>query len=128
MSRATGKLLLCWNIAILCNLPCPGAKRKFDSDTANSRSDMAENDDTLSGIDGDIDNAVLRVKDGTHLELQKRAESLRKAKENKMASADRHRKMQIKNINLLYEYELEDANALYNVSLKRTNVVSYGLV
>ncbi len=76
-----------------------------------------EVDEYLLSIDHEINVTVTKVKEGTHLELEKRAVALRRAKENKMASADRHRKMQIKNINLLYEYELEDANALYNVML-----------
>ncbi len=74
------------------------------------------NDEFTQAIDEEIDDAIAKVRQGTHAELEKRAEALHRAKENKMAAADRHRKMQIKNINLLYEYELEDAGALYNVT------------
>lgn len=82
----------------------------------SSSTEVPENDEFLSSIDDEIESAIAKVKEGSHVELSKRSDALKRAKENKMATADRHRKMQIKNINLLYEYELEDANALYNVS------------
>lgn len=74
-------------------------------------------DSFLQSIEAEVEAAIASVKDGSHAELVKRAEALNRAKENKIAAADRHRKMQIKNITAQYEYEVEDASSLYNVSL-----------
>lgn len=89
------------------------------SDTVSSSTEVPDNDEFLSSIDDEIESAIAKIKEGSHIELAKRSDALRRAKESKVATADRHRKMQIKNINLLYEYELEDASALYNVSSQR---------
>ncbi len=103
--------ILLMNVFVLCS----GSKRKFVDSLENS-SGAEIDDEYLQSIESDIVNAISKIKDGSHTELQSKAHALNRAKENKMAAADRHRKMQIKNINLQYEYDLEDANALYNVS------------
>mmetsp|Transcript_46606 Transcript_46606/g.92352 ORF Transcript_46606/g.92352 Transcript_46606/m.92352 type:complete len:316 (-) Transcript_46606:71-1018(-) len=46
--------------------------------------------------------------------MLKTIESLQLAKQRKIEASDRHRKLQIKNIEALYEYEVEDATALFN--------------
>jgi Fic family protein len=62
-----------------------------------------------------IDSHLRDVKDGRHADLKIRAEALEKLKEKHIAAADRNRKSQIKNINQLYEYEVENAHTLYQV-------------
>lgn len=101
------------------SLVLSGSKRKLANIAESSVSvPPFDADSFLQSIDAEVDAAIATIKEGTHTELVKRAEALNRAKENKIAAADRHRKMQIKNINAQYEYEVEDAGALYNVSSK----------
>eukprot|EP01039_Chlorochromonas_danica_P000908 gene907-990_t len=74
----------------------------------------AETDLVDLDLDAEIDKAIAKVKDGSHSELLLRVQGLEVEKEKQIAAADRHRKLQIKNINQLYDYEVEDAQALYN--------------
>lgn len=62
-----------------------------------------------------VEQAIAQVKAGSHAHLLRRAQALQGEKDKLLSAADRHRKQQIKNINQLYEYELEDAQALYQV-------------
>lgn len=64
--------------------------------------------------DPELEKQLALLKSGEHPWLLEKLGSLQRAKENKLAAADRHRKMMIKNINQLYEYEVQDAQALYN--------------
>ena len=43
---------------------------------------------------------------------------LLKARERKRATADKHRKMQIKNVHALYEYDIEDLEVQYQNALE----------
>lgn len=71
-------------------------------------------DDSINlAIDREIEREIAEIKAGRHPNLTESLESLARAKEKKIDAADRHRKMQINNINALYEYEVEDANALF---------------
>ena len=67
-------------------------------------------------IDEELANEVSDIKNGKSALLQQRMVALERMKEKQIIAADRYRKLQIKNINQLYEYEIEDANALFAVS------------
>jgi hypothetical protein len=62
-------------------------------------------------LDAYLEEAVLRIRTGSYAELLRQSESLNRVKEKKIAAADKHRKLQIKNINDLFEYEVLDATA-----------------
>lgn len=70
---------------------------------------------SLDDIDDKYDNLKKLILEGSHDEILRRSLALEKAKELRIAAADKHRKLQIKNINELYEYEVEDASAIYKV-------------
>lgn len=56
-----------------------------------------------------------KIKTGEHpVMLQKRQELL-KEMDKKIVIADRHRKQQIKNMNSLYDFEIEDIKAKFKV-------------
>lgn len=77
---------------------------------------IIDGDETINlAIDREIEREIAEIKAGRHPNLTESLESLARAKEKKIDAADRHRKMQINNINVLYEYEVEDANALFKV-------------
>lgn len=86
-----------------------------ENEAAPSVVDSEDNMDTL--IDREIDKEIAEIRNGTHPNLVLGAKALEEAKQKKIDASDRHRKMQIKNINALYEYEVEDATALFNVSV-----------
>lgn len=76
-----------------------------------------DSEDNLSTtIDREIEREMALIKSGQHPNVLEGLVALEQAKQKKIDASDRHRKMQIKNINALYEYEVEDATALYNVS------------
>jgi hypothetical protein len=85
-----------------------------------------EGDNTPSDVDSsitqsierEIEQAISDIKSGKHPELQQNLEALERVKQKKIEASDRHRKMQIKNINALFDYEVEDANALYKVRIR----------
>ena len=120
MSRSTGKkvkVILMGIVLFESSLATLGSKRKLANIAESSvNAPPVDADSFLQTIEAEVDAAIASIKEGTHKELLKRAEALNRAKENKIAAADRHRKMQIKNINAQYEYEVEDAGSLYNVS------------
>ena len=60
-------------------------------------------------------NAVMNL---SHAEISKRVVVFNKVKEKKIAAADRHRKLQIRNINELYEYEVQETEAIFQKSVK----------
>uniref|UniRef100_A0A7S3GR95 Uncharacterized protein n=1 Tax=Spumella elongata TaxID=89044 RepID=A0A7S3GR95_9STRA len=94
-----------------------GSKRKAASlqgDDHVAEAAIIDGDDTINlAIDREIEREIAEIKAGRHPNLTESLESLARAKEKKIDAADRHRKMQINNINALYEYEVEDANALF---------------
>lgn len=101
-----------------------GNKRKLShssdvSSSSNLKETIAlvESDILESHVDEVIDNYIHNIRNGNNPDLNRRAAALDKLKEKHIASADRHRKLQIKNINQLYEFEVEDAEALYAVIL-----------
>lgn len=82
---------------------------------------VVEEDDSINlAIDREIQREVAEIKAGRHPNLTDNIEALERAKQKKIDASDRHRKMQINNINALYEYELEDANALFKVKSSST--------
>lgn len=107
-----------------------GNKRKqasVDAAGTASSSSSSGNHAFASVVEGedlyklDIENTIAKaiddVKNGSFSELQKRSLALDRMKEKQIAAADRHRKQQILNINQMFEYEVEDAKAIYNVSI-----------
>lgn len=96
-----------------------GSKRKAASvqgDEAQNETFVGEGDDSLvTAIDREIEREIADIKAGRHPHVQQSVEALEKARQKKIDASDRHRKLQIRNIEALYEYEVEDATALYNV-------------
>ncbi len=85
-------------------------KRKFeDRDTKSFQRELEE-------LDAQLTEAVNDVINCTSTELQKRSEALMLAKDNRIAAADRFRVLQMKNITQLYQYDVEDAEAVFKVS------------
>lgn len=77
---------------------------------------VGDNEDTMvTAIDQEIEREIADIKAGRHPNLVQSIEALEKARQKKIDASDRHRKLQIRNIEALYEYEVEDATALYNV-------------
>ena len=70
---------------------------------------------TVDTIEEEAQKLIEKIRSGLHAELERRATALQKARDRKIASCDRHRKLQIRNINQIYEYEVEDANAIFRV-------------
>lgn len=62
----------------------------------------------IKEVEQDLVDCTAALKSGTYPELMRINDSLLRAKERREAMADKHRKLQIKNINELYEYELRD--------------------
>jgi hypothetical protein len=96
-----------------------GSKRKAASvqgDDNGIAVKKVNNEDNLSAtIEREIEREMALIKCGQHPNLVECSRALELAKQKKIDASDRHRKMQIKNINALYEYEVDDATALYNV-------------
>ena len=68
---------------------------------------------TREQIGKDYDVELKKIRAGNSIELLRRGESLQRAKKRKIESADAHRKMQIRNINELYDWEIAEAEARY---------------
>ena len=87
---------------------------------SSKKEDPAPSADTshiINKIEQDLQDAILAVKEGSHGEVSKRSNNLLRTKDKRIATADRHRKLQIKNINELYDYEVQDSEALFQVTL-----------
>ena len=97
-----------------------GSKRKAASlqeDEQINEQIGTNGDDSINlAIDREIEREIAEIKAGRHPNLTASVESLERAKQRKIEASDRHRKMQMNNINALYEYEVEDAHALFKVS------------
>jgi len=65
----------------------------------------------------DVDRAVDLARLQHEHELERLAGGLRRATEKKLVLADRHRKLQIKNINDLFDYEVKDVQAQFDKAL-----------
>jgi len=61
-----------------------------------------------------LEDHINSIKNGSNEALLRNCEALIHEKNRKIAAADRHRKEQLKAINIMFEYEVEDAEALYN--------------
>jgi hypothetical protein len=83
-------------------------KKKFDNDNGSH----IDNVNNTTSIEALINLDIHQTNT-----LSKRIQSLQNIKEKKIAAADRHRKLQIKNINELYEYEVQDAEAFFQVNI-----------
>ena len=75
---------------------------------------------TNATIDADYDAAVAKINSGTYTELTRISDGLLRLKDKKIAAADKHRKLQIKNINDLHDYEVQDAIARYQRAYAET--------
>lgn len=71
--------------------------------------------DTVLHEDFDLAEHTKSIRSGTHSEFLKRKEALVFEMEKKIAIADRYRKLQIKNINDLYDFELEEIKSRFQV-------------
>ena len=91
----------------------PASKKTTETVVATAPS--ADTSHIISKIEQDLQEAIFAVKDGTHAEVAKRSNNLLRIKDKRVATADRHRKLQIKNINELYDYEVQDSEALFQV-------------
>ena len=78
-------------------------------------SEMQEHE-FIASIEKDLETSIAAVANGSHTEISRRSAALIKARDKKKAASDRHRKLQIKNINELYDFELQEADAIFQVS------------
>jgi hypothetical protein len=70
----------------------------------------------FKGLDeSDIAGQLEKAKNGTHEELLRRKSLIDREIEKKIAAADRLRKLQIKNINDLYEFEVVSFQTQFQV-------------
>jgi len=80
-----------------------------------SEAASAEKEKPSLSVDEQLEIEVARLKDGTHPDLISKTGDLVKAKEKALTAADRHRKLLIKNINELYEFEMQDAEVRFGM-------------
>jgi hypothetical protein len=66
-----------------------------------------------SSIEFDMAKCTDTIRDGTYPPLAQANDSLLTAKYRRQNMADKRRKLQIKNINDLYDYELRDIQSQY---------------
>ena len=66
-------------------------------------------------VDGEVDRAVERVRQGTHASLVAQAGVLEQERRKLVEAAQRHKDMQMLNVQQLFDYEVQDAQALYEV-------------
>jgi hypothetical protein len=119
----------------LSHIDCIGSMLYLDSkrkaeekqaDSSASKISVVSDGELMDmNVDEEIDKAIRKIREGSHEELQQRAYALEQEKQKHIAAADRHRQDQIKNINQLFEYEVEDAQALYNV---RDTIALFGWI
>ena len=80
---------------------------------SNNTTTTDTNTSNGNGNEESIDNIIEDIKNGKNIEMIKRAQALQRIKERTIAAADRHKKLQMKNISELYDYEVADAEAQY---------------
>lgn len=74
---------------------------------------VGENDAPVTiTLEQQLELEISKLKDGTHPDLISKTGDLVKAKEKSLNAADRHRKLLIKNINELYDFEIQDAEVI----------------
>ena len=67
---------------------------------------LTETKEDRSNITRECSERITSIRNGSYPELQRIGEGLSKAKQRRIALADKQRKLQIRNINELYEYVL----------------------
>jgi len=67
--------------------------------------------------ENELTSQLEKVRNGTHEELVRRKSVVEKESDRKIAAADRHRKLQIKNIHDLYDYEVSNLQSAREVCL-----------
>ena len=72
----------------------------------------------IQSIEVDFERKCAEVYNGTSREYVNARMGLMKARERKRATADKHRKMQIKNVHALYEYDMEELDIQYQNALQ----------
>ena len=87
-------------------------KNKDTTNNTNSNTNITNNNN-----DNNIDQIINDIKTGKNIEMMKRASALMRVKERTIAAADRHKKLQIKNISELYDYEIADAEGILYVHI-----------
>ncbi len=112
MSKSSGSSKYSLDRVSLVFMFFAGSKRKLQDDSWLSVSEEVLNGD----LDAHFASLIEQVQTGNHVELRRRNVALERLKEKHIAACDRHRREQIKNINQLYEYEIEDAKAQYQVT------------
>lgn len=85
--------------------------KETSSITSNSNNNITNtSNNNNNAVDNDsIDQIIDDIKSGKCIEMMKRASALLRIKERTIAAADRHKKLQMKNISELYDYEVADA-------------------
>lgn len=71
-----------------------------------------------------VNRMIVEIRSGTHSSLSHREASLQMQKKKIIDAADRHRQYQIVNVNNIFEYEVEDANAQYEVTDSRKILIN----
>jgi hypothetical protein len=92
-----------------------GSKRKLPESEESIAWWQVADDLLTADLDDAITTVIDDIRSGNHPEALRRGIALEKLKEKQIAHCDLHRKEQIKNINQLFEYEIEDAKALFDV-------------
>lgn len=87
-----------------------------EPDKPSKSSELLQQLPSVEDVEHELERSIADVTKGHHPEICKRSNSLLKIKEKKIMASDRHRKLQIKNINELHDYEVQDAEALYQKS------------
>lgn len=100
------------NVNSCCIFVLGGVKRKGGAAKASAVASVAG---SIANVD--LAKQVEKVRSGTHVDFERRKCLLQRELEKQLTSADRFRKLQIKNINELYDFEVEDAKARYEVRL-----------
>ena len=85
------------------------SSKKANISPAVSANAVVEVEVPALSLEQQLELELSRLKDGTHPDLINKTGDLVKAKEKTINAADRHRKLLIKNINELYDFEIQDA-------------------
>jgi hypothetical protein len=99
-------------------------KANISPAVASATASAAEIEVPVLTLEQQLDLEISKLKDGTHPDLINKTGDLVKAKEKGINAADRHRKLLIKNINELYDFEVQDAEVSALI-LKKKNLDKY---
>ena len=89
---------------------------------SGERTDKSQADDEISR---ELVDHIQAIRNGTFPKLIAVRENLLREMDKRVAIADRHRKLQIKNINELYESEVLETKARFEVDLNLLYNISY---